>query len=288
MVHLIPGDPAEYLMRGFGSEEEKEQLREDLGLNRPLHVQYWDFITGVVTGDFGRSFISNKPVLEEISGRFYKTIELTAATMLVAVTLGINIGIISATRRHTIFDDAARLLALVGISVPSFWLGLMLMFVFAFKLGWFPALGRGGPIWTLQGLWHIALPALSLGAQTSAILARLVRSSMLDVLNKDYIRTARAKGLSGRVVIYRHALANALIPVITVIGLQTGVLLGGAIVTETIFAWPGLGRMTIDAILKRDFPLVQGTVVVFALCFVMVNLAVDVLYGLIDPRIRYQ
>lgn len=287
MFHLIPGDPAEYLLRGFGTREQIDQLRIQMGLEDPLHVQYWRFLTNVLRGDLGRSLATRRPVADEIRLRFAHTVELAGVTLLIAVVLGVNLGIISATRRHTIFDDVSRLLSLVGVSLPSFWLGLMLMYVFAYQFRWFPALGRGGPLWSVDGLRHIFLPALSLGAISLAVLARLMRSSMLDVMNEDYIRTARAKGLRERTVLYKHALRNALVPVVTVIGMQAGVLLGGAIVTETIFAWPGLGRLTLDGILKRDLPLVQGSVLLFAFTFVTLNFAVDLLYGFIDPRIRY-
>ncbi len=287
MFHLIPGDPAEYLMRGFGTRDQIEQLRESMGLNDPLPVQYWRFISGLARGDLGRALTTNRPVVDEVRYRFLHTIELAGVTLVFAVIIGVNLGIVSATKRHTIFDDISRLVALAGVSLPSFWLGLMLMYVFAYQLGWFPALGRGGYLWTLNGLRHIFLPALSLGAISAAVLARLTRSSMLDVLNEDYIRTARSKGLKERNVLYKHALRNALIPVVTVIGMQAGVLLGGAIVTETIFAWPGLGRLTLDGILKRDLPLIQGAVLIFAFTFVFLNFVVDLIYGYIDPRIRY-
>ena len=287
MFHLIPGDPAEYLLRGFGTREQIDRLRQEMGLEDPLTVQYWRFLGGVIRADLGRSLATNRPVIDEIRQRFKHTIELAGVTLLIATVLGLNLGIISATRRHTIFDDISRLVALIGVSMPSFWLGLMLMFIFAYQLRWFPALGRGGPLWTLTGLKHVFLPALSLGAISSAVLARLMRSSMLDVLNEDYIRTARSKGLGERTVLYKHALRNALVPVVTVIGMQAGVLLGGAIVTETIFAWPGLGRLTLDAILKRDLPLIQGSVLLFSFTFVFLNFLVDLMYGFIDPRIRY-
>ena len=287
MFHLIPGDPAEYLLRGFGTREQIDRLRQEMGLEDPLTVQYWRFLGGVIRADLGRSLATNRPVIDEIRQRFKHTIELAGVTLLIATVLGLNLGIISATRRHTIFDDISRLVALIGVSMPSFWLGLMLMFIFAYQLRWFPALGRGGPLWTLTGLKHVFLPALSLGAISSAVLARLMRSSMLDVLNEDYIRTARSKGLGERTALYKHALRNALVPVVTVIGMQAGVLLGGAIVTETIFAWPGLGRLTLDAILKRDLPLIQGSVLLFSFTFVFLNFLVDLMYGFIDPRIRY-
>lgn len=287
MFHLIPGDPAEYLLRGFGTREQIEHLREEMGLNDPLPIQYWRFIGGLVRGDLGRALTTNRPVVDEIRLRFLHTIELAGVTLVFAVIIGVNLGIVSATKRYTVFDDVSRLAALIGVSLPSFWLGLMLMYVFAYQLGWFPALGRGGYLWTINGIRHVFLPALSLGAISAAVLARLMRSSMLDVLNQDYIRTARSKGLGERRVLYKHALRNALIPVVTVIGMQAGVLLGGAIVTETIFAWPGLGRLTLDAILKRDLPLIQGAVLVFSFTFVFLNFVVDLVYGFIDPRIRY-
>lgn len=282
MLHLIPGDPAEiFLGENFSTPELLAQVRADMGLDRPLHVQYLSYLGGVLQGDFGRSLNNNRPVLDEIAARLPATIELTVAAMAVGVLLGFSLGIISALGHNTWVDTLAMALALLGVSMPIFWMSLLLIFFFSVRLNWFPALSTGG----LQGL---VLPALALGLLSSSTLARMVRSSMLDVLNQDYVRTARSKGLRERTVVLRHALKNALIPTITVLGLQFGQLLGGAVITETIFARQGIGRLYVESILRKDFTMVQGLTLLIAIAYVLINLAVDVAYAAVDPRIQYE
>jgi len=279
MIHLVPGDPVLVMLSEFASPADQEALREALGLNRPLYIQYGHFLFNALRGDLGRSVRSNRTVVSEIAWRLPNTIRLATASMLLAVVIGGGAGVVSAVRHNTALDHSAMVLVLAGLSMPSFWLGLMLMIVFAVRLEWLPVAGY-------EGWRHLVLPGITLAAAPAAMLARLTRSSMLEVLNQDFVRTARAKGLHEATVIMKHALKNSLIPVVTVLGLQFGYLLGGAVITETVFAWPGIGRLVIDAILARDFPVVQGTVLVIALGFVLVNLAVDLLYAYLDPRIR--
>ena len=282
MIHLLPGDPAEEIAsRGPGmSPEAIQRIRVELGLDQPLHRQYLSFLGRIGRGDLGRSIFSNQPVGTMIRGQLGSTLQLTVAGIFTAILIGVPLGIIAAVRHNSWVDTVSMSVALLGVSMPSFWLGLLLIFLFAVQLNWVPVVGGSG----LRGL---ALPALTLGFGASAIIARLVRSSMLEVLRQEYMTTARAKGLRGRVVILRHGLKNALIPVVTIIGLQFGALLGGAVVIETVFARRGLGRMAIDAILAKDFPVIQGVVLFAALVYVSVNLAVDLLYSVLDPRIRY-
>jgi peptide/nickel transport system permease protein len=256
------------------------RIRVQLGLDQPLHVQYVRFLTRIARGDLGRSIINNQQVSTMIRAQVGSTVQLTVAGIATAILIGVPLGLIAAVRHNTWIDTVSMTGALIGVSMPSFWLGLLLILLFSVRLKWIPILGGAG----LQGL---ILPALTLGIGASAIIARLVRSSMLEVLGQEYITTARAKGLHGRIVILRHGLKNALIPVVTIIGLQFGALLGGAVVIETVFARRGIGRMAIDAILAKDFPVIQGTVLFAALVYVSVNLLVDLLYSVIDPRIRY-
>jgi peptide/nickel transport system permease protein len=307
-IRLIPGDPAVTMLGERATPENTARLREQLGLNRPIHEQYLVFVGNALRGDLGTSVLRQEPVTREIIRRFPATIELSLGAILVALVIGVPAGIISAVRRNTWFDAGSMLVALTGVSMPIFWLALMLIFVFAVVLHWFPSGGRLAatsdfkPITNLllldtllrgnlesfiEALRHLALPAIALGTIPMAIVARMTRSSMLEVLNHDYIRTARAKGLQERVVMVRHALRNALLPVITVIGLQVGILLSGAILTETVFAWPGIGRWLVDAIYARDYPIVQGVTLFIAIVFVVINLAVDVLYTWVDPRVRF-
>ena len=281
IVRVLPGDPAQVLAGEAATKELIEGLRRDLGLDRPLLVQYVDFLGSLLRGDLGRSIRSKIPVTSELAIRVPNTMILALAGITVATLVGVPAGIISAVKPYSLIDTGVMLLALAGLSMPVFWSGLMLILVFAVLLGWLPAVGTGTPA-------HIVLPAIAVGMTSAAIIARMTRSSMLEVLRSDYIRTARAKGVAERVVINRHALRNALIPVITVIGLQTGTLLSGAVLTESVFAWPGVGRLMVEGILARDYPLVQGAVLVVALSFVLVNLVVDLLYALADPRIRYE
>ncbi|MGK0619245.1 nickel ABC transporter permease [Meiothermus cerbereus] len=280
MVRLAPGDPAQLLAGEFATPETLADIRQRFGLDQPWHVQLGLYAANVVRGDLGQSVRTRKPVTYELRQYFPNTLRLTLGAMLVALLIGIPAGIIAATRPGTIFDLLAMLGALIGVSMPVFWFGLMAILIFSVQLGWFPVAGTGT-------LWHLVLPAITLGTGTAAILARMTRSAMLEVLSQDYIRTARAKGLAGRVVIFKHALRNALIPVVTITGLQFGGLLEGAVITETVFAWPGIGQLLVGSILARDYPVVQGAVLLIAVAFILINLVVDLLYGAIDPRIRY-
>jgi peptide/nickel transport system permease protein len=283
MVHLLPGDPAEEIAsRGPGlSPEAIQGIRVRLGLDKPLYQQYLDFVTNTAQGDLGRSIIKNRPVSTMIREQLPATVKLTVAGMLAAILIGVPLGIVAAVRQNSWVDSASMTVALLGVAMPSFWLGLLLIWLFAVRLNWVPVIGGTG----LRGL---ILPAFTLGFSAAAIIARLVRSSMLEVLRQEYMTTARAKGLKGNTVILRHGLRNALIPVVTIVGLQFGNLLGGAVVIETVFARQGIGRLAIDAILAKDFPVIQGTVLFAALIYVTVNLAVDLLYSVLDPRIRYE
>ncbi len=280
MVRFIPGDPALAMAGPHATPQYVEQVRRQLGLDDPLYIQYWKFLGALLQGDLGRSTRTGRPVTIELGDKFPHTVELTMASLLIATLLGLPAGIISATKRYSIFDNLSMLIALLGVSMPVFWLGLMLMLLFSVSLGWLPSSGRGT-------LLHLVLPAMTLGASSMAFVARITRSSMLEVLRQDYVTTARAKGLRERRVIYQHALKNSLIPVITVLGLQLGILLGGAVLTETVFAWPGVGRLMVDSIQARDYPVVQGAVLLLAVSFVLVNLLVDISYAFLDPRIKY-
>jgi peptide/nickel transport system permease protein len=282
MLHLIPGDPAEiFLGENFSSPELLAQVRADMGLDRPLHVQYLSYMGGALRGDFGRSLNNNRPVLDEIAARLPPTVELTVAALAIGVLIGVTLGIVSALGHNTWVDTLAMALALLGVSMPIFWMSLLLIFLFSVRLNWLPALST-------EGLRGLVLPALALGLLSSSTLARMVRSSMLEVLGQDYVRTARAKGLRERTVVLRHALKNALIPTITVLGLQFGQLLGGAVITETIFARQGIGRLYVESILRKDFTMVQGLTLLIAVTYVLINLAVDVAYAAVDPRIQYE
>lgn len=279
IMQLVPGDPAVLLAGEGASKETIEAIREQLGLNRPLLVQYFDYLTSVFRGDFGVSLKNSQPVLDEILVRLPITIELAFFSILITIVLGMASGIISAIKPYSLKDTTVMIVALLGISLPSFWFGLMLMYFFSVKLQILPVAG-----W--DSILHVILPALTLGAGGAAIVARMTRSSMLEVIRQDYIRTARAKGVRESVIIYKHGLRNALIPVITVVGLQFGALLGGTVLVESIFAINGLGRMIVDSIRMRDLPMVQGGVLVASLVFVVVNLFVDVLYRFFNKRIE--
>ncbi len=280
LIRVIPGDPARLVLGLQASEAEVQRLRSELGLDRPLPVQYARFLARLIHGDLGRSIATGEPVAREIASRFGPTLQLAVASTVLATLAGVSAGVLSATRVYSWVDYVAMGVALFGVSLPVFWLGLMLILLFAVHLRWLPAGGYGT-------LAHLVLPTVTLAAFSVAIVARMTRSSMLEVLHQDYVRTAWAKGLTARAVVLHHALRNALIPVITVIGLQFGALLGGAILTETVFAWPGMGRLLVGAIVARDYPVVQGVVLVFAGLFTLVNLAVDLLYAYVDPRIHY-
>ena len=282
MLYITPGDPARLVLGDSASPEAVEQYREEQGLNDPFLVQYGRYMKNLILhGDLGTSYATKKPVIDLIKDCFPATVKLAFCSMLFALVLGIPIGIISAIKQYSIFDMCSMAFALLGISMPVFWLGLLLTLLFSVKLGWLPCSGFNTPL-------HLFLPAVSLGAQSVAVITRMTRSSMLEVINMDYIKTARAKGLHEKTVIIRHALGNALIPIITSAGLQFGTLLGGAVLTESIFSIPGIGRLMVDSIKMRDFPTVQGGVLIIALAFSIVNLLVDLLYAFVDPRIKAQ
>lgn len=280
VVHLIPGDPARMAAGPDASETDIEQIRTNYGLDKPLVTQYGVYLGKLLQGDLGNSFRTLAPVTEGIARTFPATLELTIAGMAIAVFLGVPLGIYSALHPRGAADRVVTSVAVLGISTPGFFLGLILMYVFSLKLGWLPPTGRGS-------LANLVLPAVTLGLPYVATFARLTRSTMLDVLSEDFIRTARAKGLSWRKVTYRHALRNASIPIVTVLGLDFGRLLGGAVIVESVFAWPGMGRFMVEAIMARDIYVVQGTILVFAVAVVIVNLLVDLLYGVLDPRITF-
>jgi len=307
MIHMIPGDPAEMMLGERASEQSLKELREDLGLDKPLYVQYGLFMARLFRGDLGRAYKTNEKITTEIAERFPATIELSIAAIIIATIFGMAAGIISATKQYSIFDYTSMVFSLIGVSMPIFWLGLVLMIIFSLNLGWLPLSGRLSYHINLEtvtriylldsilsqnwpafkdALWHLIMPAFTLSTIPMAIIARITRSSMLEVLRQDYIRTAKAKGLGPVVVYLKHGLKNALIPVITVIGLQFGILMGGAILTETIFAWPGIGKWILDAVYARDFNAVQGGTMLVATTFVLINMLVDILYAWVNPRIK--
>jgi len=278
-LHMIPGDPVEVMLGETAQQADKERLRQELGLNQPLFVQYGRFMAGIVQGDLGGSYFYRRPVVQVIAERVPATVELALAAFLVAGLIAIPLGIIAALREGTAVDNAAVLFSLVGVSLPNFWLGPLLIILFSIKLGWFPVSGKAG-------LASLVLPAITLGAAFAAILSRMTRASLLERLGEDYLTVARAKGLPEWKVILKHALRNALIPIITVMGLQIGALLSGAIITENVFSWPGIGTLLINAIEARDYPLVQGCILFISLSYVLVNLLTDLFSGWADPRIR--
>jgi peptide/nickel transport system permease protein len=280
------GDPVVLMASPDASREDIERLRESLGFNRPWYVQYADFARDAARGDFGTSLRQGQPVFSLILDRLPATLKLAFAAFFISVVVSIPIGVLSATRRNSIWDNLVMGFALIGQSLPVFFLGVMLIYLFAGVLGWLPSFGQGdGSLGS--SIKHLIMPAITLATFSLARNARLVRSSLLEVLGLEYVKTARSKGLSERVVVYRHALKNALIPVVTIFGLEFGTLLSGAIITETVFAWPGVGRLIINAISQRDFPLVVGAVTIISIMFVFLNLVVDLLYGALDPRVRY-
>ncbi|MBT2584056.1 ABC transporter permease [Planococcus sp. ISL-109] len=308
IIRAIPGDPAQVILGQQATEEAIKSLRTSLGLDNPWYVQYFDYLKGLVTGDLGNSLRTRTPVSEEIWPYLAATIELSLFAIIIAVIIGINAGIISAWFQNSWFDYTAMVLALIGVSMPIFWLGLMNQWIFSIELGILPTTGRENvrdPINSITNFYvldtliqgdfsqtatvlkHLVLPGTALATIPMAIIARMTRSSMLEVMRSDYVRTARAKGLQMFWVVYKHALKNAIIPVLTIIGLQMGLLLGGAILTETIFGWPGIGRYIYEAIGFRDYPVIQSGILIVAFIFVMINLFVDLLYGLVDPRIKY-
>jgi peptide/nickel transport system permease protein len=282
MLHLVPGDPvrAMFIDSGGASEEQLARIRAQLGLDQPLPVQFYNYLMGVLRGDLGRSIMTNQPVLGQIIDKFPATFQLTVAAMSVALVLGLSLGVIAAVNRGRFLDRLTMLVSLSGVSIPSFWLGLMLIYTFSVQLAWVPIVGGE---WWLQ----LILPSVALGLQASAVIARLVRTNLLEVLNEPYVVTARAKGLGDRLVLFRHAMRNALLPVVTIVGLQFGTLLSGAVIVEAVFARQGIGRILVDALQGRDFPTAQGAVLVVALIYVVVNVLVDIIYSVIDPRIRH-
>jgi peptide/nickel transport system permease protein/oligopeptide transport system permease protein len=280
MLRLLPGDPAQVLAGQMASPQEIENIRHQLGLDRPIYEQYAKYLSRLARFDLGRSARTQNPVTEEIWARLPNTLLLAVVAISLACLFGIPAGIISAVRPYTWIDYLVTTSALFGMSMPVFWLGLMLVIVFSVILKWLPAGGTGS--WQ-----HVILPSFTLAAFVVAFIARMTRSTMLETLSQDYTTTARSKGLQERVVVIKHALKNAMIPIITVVGLQFGLLLGGAVLTETVFAWPGLGRLIVDSILARDYPVIQGSILIFGLLYIMVNLVVDLIYALVDPRIRY-
>jgi len=282
MMRFLPGDPvAVMLQTSGGSAERIAILRHQLGLDQPAYVQYARFLSGAIHGDLGRSLFTGRPVLEMILEQFSATVQLAAASMVLGLVVGLFLGILSALHEGSWVDNLCMVLAATGVSVPHFWLGLMLIFTFSLRLGWLPATGQGG-------IQRLIMPATVLGLTLAATVARLTRSSLMEVMQQEYITTARAKGLRERMVVSRHALKNALIPVVTIVGLEFGWLLGGAVVTETVFSRAGLGRLAVQAVLWKDFPLVQGTVLFAAIFYVSINLGVDILYAFLDPRISTQ
>ncbi|MET3698752.1 peptide/nickel transport system permease protein [Bacillus oleivorans] len=309
MIRAIPGDPAQLILGQAATKEAIDAMREQLGLNEPWYTQFFIYVAGLFSGDLGTSIRTNSPITEEIWPFLAATFELSFCAMLIAVVIGVNAGIISAWFKRSWFDYSAMVLALIGVSMPIFWLGLMEQWIFAIQLEWLPTSGREevrNPVEAITHLYlidtlmqgetgqfwvvikHLILPSVALATIPMAIIARITRSTMLEVMNSDFIRTARAKGMSAFWVVYKHSLKNAVIPVLTVIGLQTGLLLGGAILTETIFSWPGIGRYIYEAINYRDYPVVQSGILIIAILFVFINLIVDLLYAAIDPRIKYR
>ena len=280
LIHLVPGDPVVQMLGEGASARDITQLRHELGLDLPLPEQYARYLEGVARGNLGTSLRYHEPVLKVVLERFPATIELALVSLLVCVVLAVPAGVVAAARQGRAADQAIAVVSLFGLSVPNFALGPLLILAFSVEIGWLPVSGRGG--WE-----HLVLPAVTLGAALAAILTRMVRAAMLAELHSDYVRTARAKGLSERRVLLRHALPNALFPVVTIVGLQFGTLLAGTIVTEMIFSWPGIGRLAVSAIETRDYPLLQGCILVIAVSYVLVNLATDVVYALIDPRVRF-
>lgn len=279
LIHLIPGDPVERLLGESARPADREALRVSLGLDQPLGHQLLDYLSGLFRGDLGDSLVNGRPVNDLILSQLPATLELASAALFVAMVVALPLGVAAARRHRSAWDSGAMAFSLIGVSVPNFWLGPMLILVFSLWLGWTPVSGR-------EGAASLVLPALTLGISLAAVLARMVRSSLLEVLGDDYIRTARAKGLGEGAVVWRHGLRNALLPVITVLGLQLGALLGGAVITETVFSWPGIGSLLVDAIQARDYPVAQGCVLLISLTYVLVNLGTDLLYAVVDPRIQ--
>jgi ABC-type dipeptide/oligopeptide/nickel transport system permease component len=281
LAHIVPGDPVQQMLGEGARAEDLDQLRHSLGLDQPLPVQYRHYIAGVLRGNLGESFRFQQPVTQVVLSHYPATLELAVVALVVCAAIGIPAGVLAAQRRGTAIDSAVGIFTLFGLSVPNFALGPVLILIFSIVLGWLPVSGRGGPA-------HLVLPAVTLGAALAAILTRMVRTSVIEELSSDYVRTARAKGLPESAVLFRHAFRNALIPILTILGLQFGTLLAGTIVTETIFSWPGIGRLAVQAIEARDYPLLQGCILLIAVSYVVVNLLTDLVYVLVDPRVRFE
>jgi peptide/nickel transport system permease protein len=309
MLHTAGGDPAQLILGPRADQESIARLQHELGLDQPLPVQYLMFLGNALHGDLGRSYRSNTPVVNEIAGRFPATIELAVSAMAIAIVIGVIVGTVAAIWRHSIFDFLGSVVVLLGVSIPTFWLGLILIITIGLGMRWLPISGRVDPRlgadpsapflvlnsllhgnWTvgIDALRHLILPALTLAAWPAAIVARMTRASLIEAMGQDYVRTARGKGLAETAIVVAHAAKNAMLPVLTVVGLEFGTLLGGAVVTETIFAWPGLGQLTVASIAARDYGMVQGVVLLLATVFVLLNLLVDILYAVLDPRIEYE
>ena len=280
LIHLVPGDPVRIMYAQWqASPEQIEAVRQNLGLDKPVPTQYWMFLKRVSKGDLGRSIQGDQPVASILATRFPPTLLLATSSLVIATLIGLSLGFIAAYKRGSIVDVGAMIAAIVGVSIPHFWLGMMLLFAFSLKLGWLPVAG--------SDLRTLVLPALTLGLANAAILARLTRSAMIDIFDQDFVRTARAKGLPRSVVLYRHALRAGLVPIVSMMGLQFAYMMGGAIVVENVFAWNGIGRLAIEAVFARDYPVIQGFILVFATVVVLVSVVIDILYAWLDPRIRY-
>lgn len=286
VIHLIPGDPVQVMLGEFASPEAEARLRESLGLDQPLWQQYFQYVANVAQGDLGSSIRLGGSVVGHILSRLTYTVSLAVAAAVISVLVGVPMGVIAAVKRNKPADYTTRTIALIGVSMPTFWLALLLILIFAIKIPLFPVLGSSASSFT-EFLHRLVLPAFALGVVMAALITRITRASMLDVLAQDYVRTARAKGLSGRIVLYRHALRNALMPIITIVGLNIGQLLGGAVVTETVFNWPGLGKLFIDSMFARDYPMIQGIALFFACAVIVVNLLTDMIYGMVNPVVRH-
>ncbi|MCK5876594.1 MAG: ABC transporter permease [Candidatus Marithrix sp.] len=280
LIHLVPGDPVQAMLGESATFADQEVLRTSLGLNQPLLIQWQSYMLGLLQGDLGISLYSKSPIIDMLWERFPATLELALAGLLVALVLALPLGSIAALRKDSVYDNGSMVFALLGVSIPNFWLGPMLIYLFSLTLGWLPVSGN-------EGFSSLILPAITLGTALAAILARMIRATLLEVLNEDYIRTARAKGLRESAIIIHHALRNASLPLITILGLQLGTLLGGAVITEIIFAWPGIGQLTIESIERRDYPVVQACILLISLSYVLVNTMTDLLYAWLDPRVHY-
>lgn len=281
LIHLVPGDPVQAMLGERATSADLQALRTQLGLDQPLFVQWYTYIFNLLQGDLGQSLYSKQPISDILLQRIPATLELAGAALIVAIMIALPLGSIAAIRRDTVYDHGAMMFSLVGVSIPNFWMGPLLIIIFSLQLGWLPVSGR-------DGIDSLILPAITLGTALAAILARMIRSTLLEVLQEDYIRTARAKGLNQFGVIVHHALRNASLPIITIIGLQLGHLLGGAVITEMIFSWSGVGQLTVEAIQRRDYPVVQACVLLISVAYVLVNTFTDILYAVLDPRVRYR